>query len=303
MNTFQLNCFMTVAKTLNFARAAEQLNITQPAVTHQIRSLEEELNVKLFKRTTRMVELTPSGYLFINDARDILETAIRAKKRFENPGEQDIVELRIGCQSHTYLRGMPMALERLRKLHPALHPRFQAEPVPVLRRLLQDGDLDVLMDFQEEEGQKRGVIYRELLKIPMVCLCAADHPLAGKEKICPEDLEEEKLIFSSPMRSPSAVVRFQGALMGKHSMSDVCFSDSPETAVLLTRAGYGISFLPDLFLPQNPFLAKVPLDQAEEMSFGVYFRAGETDSILRDFVRIMADVCEISDVNQLQSVC
>ena len=68
MNTFQLTCFMTVAETLNFARAAERLNITQPAVTHQIRSLEEELEVKLFKRTTRLVELTPSGYLFINDA-------------------------------------------------------------------------------------------------------------------------------------------------------------------------------------------------------------------------------------------
>ena len=58
MNTFQLTCFMTVAETLNFARAAERLNITQPAVTHQIRSLEEELEVKLFKRTTRLVELT-----------------------------------------------------------------------------------------------------------------------------------------------------------------------------------------------------------------------------------------------------
>ena len=55
MNTFQLTCFMAVAETLNFARAAERLNITQPAVTHQIRSLEEELEVKLFKRTTRLV--------------------------------------------------------------------------------------------------------------------------------------------------------------------------------------------------------------------------------------------------------
>ena len=49
-------------------------------MTHQIRSLEEELEVKLFKRTTRLVELTPSGYLFINDARSILETAVRAKE-------------------------------------------------------------------------------------------------------------------------------------------------------------------------------------------------------------------------------
>ena len=46
MNTFQLRCFLTLAQTLNFARAAQQLSVTQPAVSHQIRALEEELNVK-----------------------------------------------------------------------------------------------------------------------------------------------------------------------------------------------------------------------------------------------------------------
>ena len=53
MNTFQLTCFLTVAETLSFVKAAKQLNVTQPAVTHQIHSLEEELNKQLFRRTTR----------------------------------------------------------------------------------------------------------------------------------------------------------------------------------------------------------------------------------------------------------
>lgn len=64
MNTFQLTCFLTVAETLSFAKAARQLNITQPAVTHQIRSLEEELNAQLFRRTTRSVEITQEGLIF-----------------------------------------------------------------------------------------------------------------------------------------------------------------------------------------------------------------------------------------------
>ena len=72
MTTMQLECFLAVTETLNFAKAASQLNVTQPAVTQQIRTLEEELNVKLFKRTTRMVQLTPEGQIFFDDARDIL---------------------------------------------------------------------------------------------------------------------------------------------------------------------------------------------------------------------------------------
>ena len=59
MNTQQLECFTTLAKTLNYAKTAEQLSLSQPAVSRQIQSLETELNAKLFNRTTRSVSLTP----------------------------------------------------------------------------------------------------------------------------------------------------------------------------------------------------------------------------------------------------
>ena len=72
MNEFQLSCFLAVADCLNFARAAEQLHVTQPAVTQQIHSLEKELNTQLFKRTTRTVKLTEAGFLFLEDARHIV---------------------------------------------------------------------------------------------------------------------------------------------------------------------------------------------------------------------------------------
>ncbi len=299
MNTFQLTCFMTVAETLNFARAAERLNITQPAVTHQIRSLEEELEVKLFKRTTRLVELTPSGYLFINDARSILETAVRAKKRFEDPEQQELTEFRIGSQSHTYLMGLPPALRRLRQLHPAVHPRFQTEPIPVLRRLLQEETLDAVMDFKEEEGEKKGVVYRELVKVPVVCLCPIGHCLAEKKTICLDDLGEEKLIFSSPVRSPVAVARLQGELIGKKPLSHIYIANSPETAAILTVAGYGISFLPDLFLPENPALAKLSLEGTVEVSFGVYYRMGDGNPILKDYLKIMAESLESAGLGKM----
>ena len=67
MNTFQLTCFLTLVETLSFVKAAKQLNVTQPAITHQIRSLEDELNTQLFKRTTRSVEITQEGLIFLND--------------------------------------------------------------------------------------------------------------------------------------------------------------------------------------------------------------------------------------------
>lgn len=85
MNTFQLTCFLTVAETLSFARAAELLHVTQPAVTHQIKVLEQELGVQLFFRSTRSVLLTTEGKLFLGDAKSIVAMEKLAKSRFERP--------------------------------------------------------------------------------------------------------------------------------------------------------------------------------------------------------------------------
>ncbi|OUN39630.1 hypothetical protein B5G28_04740 [Faecalibacterium sp. An77] len=71
MNTSQIQCFLTIADTLNFARAAEQLHITQPAVTQQLHALEKELGVRLFHRSTHSVRLTDEGMLFLPGLRQI----------------------------------------------------------------------------------------------------------------------------------------------------------------------------------------------------------------------------------------
>ena len=103
MNTFQISCFLAVAEHLNFARAAEQLHVTQPAVTQQIHSLEKELGVSLFARTTRSVRLTQEGRLFLQDARQLFHLANRAKARFQNASTGGIQDLAVGCDSYPCL--------------------------------------------------------------------------------------------------------------------------------------------------------------------------------------------------------
>ena len=99
MTIFQMECFVAVAENLSFARAAEQLHVTQPAVTQQIHSLEKELNVRLLNRSTRSVKLTEEGKIFLQDARQIVEISARARKRFENPDSRKIRPLTLGCYS------------------------------------------------------------------------------------------------------------------------------------------------------------------------------------------------------------
>ena len=130
MNTFQISCFLAVAEHLNFARAAEQLHVTQPAVTQQIHSLEKELGVSLFARTTRSVRLTQEGRLFLQDARQLFHLANRAKARFQNASTGGIQDLAVGCDSYPCLFALSGVLGQLRQGYPNLHPHLQVVPFP-----------------------------------------------------------------------------------------------------------------------------------------------------------------------------
>ena len=287
MNTFQLSCFLAVANTLNFARAAEQLNITQPAVTHQIRSLETELNTKLFRRTTRIVELTSAGILFQDDARNILEISMRAKNRFQNPSPQELQVFSIGCHSYTQLFLLPEILKNMRKIYPQIFPRLRAVPFQHLYRLLEEEDVDAIIGFQEPDLKKLPGIYKELAKIPVVCACPSDSRLGSLTSVTPADLEQEKLVLYAPLKSPSTIVQLQQRLIGSRSPSDFYFCESGEASLVLIRAGFGVTILPDLFLPRHSDLTYLPVADVEPISFGIYYKTLKDNEMLKTFFHIM----------------
>lgn len=130
MNTIQLECFVSVAEHLNFSRASEELKITQPAVSHQIRTLEQELDVKLFRRTSKSVSLTQEGMMFLPDAQIILKTALSAKERLGR--KEHVLPLDIGCHNHMEMNLLPPVFHDLVKEFPFLRPGIHLVPFPSL---------------------------------------------------------------------------------------------------------------------------------------------------------------------------
>ena len=108
MNTTQLECFMAVSNFLNFSRAAESLRLTQPAVSHQISALEDELGVRrLFQRTSKSVRLTQQGYLFTQYAGEMLKLTRTARIRLQESRLTQPKPLGIGCRSVFELKPDP----------------------------------------------------------------------------------------------------------------------------------------------------------------------------------------------------
>ena len=193
MNINTLKCFILVAENLNFARAAEALYISQPAVTKQINALEAELGVTLLIRSTRHVELTTAGMSFYKDAKEIVQktqTAVN-RIRLENPSSQS---LRIGMSNSTALHVLRPILSEFHLHYPTIIPNIEVLTFKTIRNLFLENKLDILFYYKENLTTSAGIRFIELITDAPVCLMPEDHKLAVKPEINLDDLSAEKII-------------------------------------------------------------------------------------------------------------
>lgn len=285
MNTFQLSCFLAVANSLSFARAAEQMNISQPAITHQIKSLESELNVKLFRRSTRLVEITPEGQAFVPDAKSMVTIAEQAKLRFSTPQDRQIEVLSIGCSSYTQLELLTEALHDLLDQHPNLHPQLHVVPHDQLFHLLETETAHVILDIREGRETGAKLTFKELQRSSLACVCREDYLPAEKEYISTQELAREKLIFCDPITLDPEIAKLQWKLAEGRDPADLHFCSSAEASVVLAQAGFGLAILPEIMVPANHNLKAVQIEDAPRLSFGLFYKSYPGDIILKHFIQ------------------
>jgi DNA-binding transcriptional LysR family regulator len=135
MELRHLRYFVAVAEELHFRRAAERLYVAQPAVSEQVRKLEEELGVRLFDRTQRSVSLTVAGTALLGEARRVLRQAELAQLAARNASDHAVEQLRIGFLADSLPGGVPLALQRLSGSTPQLQVHLETSPA---QRLVED---------------------------------------------------------------------------------------------------------------------------------------------------------------------
>lgn len=282
MNTVQLRSFIAVATTLNFAKAAEIVNLTQPAVTQQIRSLEDELGTKLFRRSTRSVELTTEGFIFLDDAESILNIAQRAERKFRG-GERDLMkEFRIGCHAPTEIRWLSEAIKELKRIYPNIYPIFEINPFRHLYKELEEEKIDVVVSFKENISSDK-MEYHEASRFRIMALLPEGSILNGRDELTIKDLEKEKVILLEPKNSPDALRKAQQCIADSHGISDMFFSVSPDASIVMCQAGFGVSILYDQGL-SDVGLKKVPVSGMEAMSFGIYSKRNASSAMVKSFI-------------------
>jgi DNA-binding transcriptional LysR family regulator len=288
MNRHQLECFLEVAESLSFARAAEILNISQPAVSRQISSLESDLGVTLFHRTTRNVSLTSYGQAFLPHAKDIHNRMLAAYVNIQHDQDTYVPILNLGCSISSDLDFFTYVLELCRKKMPELHPYMKVMSHKRLIKQLQQGDLDLAFGYEEPLQNTAKLCFTHLFYTDICCAVSVSHPFAGKKSIALKDLYSEKAIFCSVAELPTSVLTLQKQLEYRYPRSNLYYCDDIPVTLSFVRAGYGYSILPDLQSEHNPGVSCIPIQGCRPLSYGIYYKKGhETEPMMKKFLGLL----------------
>ncbi len=211
MELRHLRYFAAVAAHGSFNRAAHSLHLTQPALSRQVKDLEDELGVRLLARGKNAVTLTDAGELFYEDARDLLARADQAIQRVR--GECRTEVLRVGYAPSITAGIMPGALERFQ----TATPRVRIELADLSSREMVDqakaGRLDLLITPEPSATEEVPEFqWSELRRISTVLVMPETHPLAKLKKIAPARLRDLPLIGLARENFPD-YVRFVRAML------------------------------------------------------------------------------------------
>jgi DNA-binding transcriptional LysR family regulator len=192
--------FVAVAEHGNFTRAADELHVAQQAVSQQIRALEASLAVTLLRRSSRRVELTPAGAVFLADAKRVLAASDRAVRRVQAAARGEAGTLRLVYTLATAYETTPALLELLSKRHPQLKVNAREVYGADVTDLLLGGQCDLALAPMTSypHGLRQRLVRREVLRLA-VC---ARHPLAGTDQVELSALEDEQFEVWPRQMSP-----------------------------------------------------------------------------------------------------
>lgn len=286
MNTQQLESFIQVAENLNFARAAEFLNITTSAVSRQIQSLEEELDTKLLHRTTKNVSLTPAGIIFYNDAKEILAKLQLTTQKVKHHSEANIQVISIGYPNESDVSLLERLLKRCRVQLPEIHPFLRIASSRLLLNMFIHDEIDILFGFKDDIPMRDSFSYCELAQIPVCCALSAGHPLSQKEEISEKELLTENIVICNSHEIPSPVAGIQNMLSHQFSPNSTYYSENLPAMLTLIKSGYGIGILPEMSSADTS-LTYVPLKYDFSLSYGVFYKRNSKNPVLKKFLSLI----------------
>jgi len=273
VDTANLSAFLAVADSGSFSRAAEQLHITQPAVSKRIALLEQQLDARLFDRIGRHVTLTEAGRALKPRAELVLQTLTDTRRALGKLSGQVRGRLSMATSHHIGLHRLPPVLRRFTKAYPgvALDIDFLDSEVAYDQVLRGDVELAIItLAPQVEPPLVAATIWND----PLDFVIAPEHPLAGRERVSLRQLADYPAVFPGANTFTHRVV---SGLFEQHGIRpDIGMSTNYlETIKMMVSIGLAWSVLPRTMLDNQVRALPIP-GVALQRRLGVIWHSGRT---------------------------
>ncbi len=240
MELRHLRYFVVVAEEQNVTRAAERLHLSQPPLSRQIRDLEQELGVELFRRTAKSLTLTEAGKIFLMEARSVLLRADQAVETVRMVAHGDRGSLRIGYAPSLTAEFLPRALRLFERDQPGVRVALHDLSSEECSQRLAAGKIDLAVGA----SRARGFVFEKLTSYPLCCAVGIDHRLAKKRALTLDAIRQEKFIIYSREDYPEYFAWLCGLFKGRpFNPCTVEEYDGATGLIAAVEAGRGVAIV------------------------------------------------------------
>ena len=283
MTTKQMDYCIELARTQSFSRGSENMFVSQPTFSYQIKLLEEEVGFEIFERNGKGATLTPAGQqfvIFLSNMREDMKRAIEQGQNFSNRYRDNITISLMVRQAVFFL---PEAIRIFEESdsHVQITPKFQYEGG--MDSFLK-GESDILFTLKEHTKQLAGTTTHELFKSHIYLITDKDDPLASKNIITDEDIYGRTLMVGGG--SPVLLRSVQQKLM---SSGKIDYFNSPDHETTLTNvaAGRGICLAPGFLNDHSGQFAWIPYDCQDTFNCVLCTHRADNRESLQNFIKTL----------------
>ncbi len=283
MTTKQIDYCIELAHTLNFSRAADNMFVSQPTFSYQIKLLEDEIGFMIFERSGKGAALTPAGAQFVSFLTGMREDLKRAIEQGQNFSAKYQDSISICMSVRQSLCFLPEAM----RLFADAWPDVQITPVFQYgnsMELFLRGEADVVFALQEQTRQVPGIQIHDLFESRIYLITDKDDPLAGKNLIREENLYGRTLMVGGG--SPQALKGVQHRLISSGKI-DYFNSADHDTTLTNIAAGRGVCLAPGFLNDHSGQFAWIPFDCKESFSCVLCTHKEDQRESLKAFINIL----------------
>ena len=283
MNTKQIDYCIELAHTLNFSRAAENMFVSQPTLTYQIKLLEDEVGFTIFERSGKGAALTPAGSQFVTYLANMREEMKRAIEQGQNFSAKYKDNITISMMVRQAVYFLPEAMRIFSDRHPDIQitPKFEYENG--VEGFLRN-ETDILFALKEQTKQIPGIDVHDLFESHIYLISRKEDELASKNLLTEEDLYGRTLMVGGG--SPPALKAVQHRLI---ALGKINYFNSADHDTTLTNvaAGRGVCLAPGFLNDHSGQFAWTPFDCRESFSCVLCTHKNDARDGVNEFIEVL----------------